>query len=92
MKSNSQRLFTYIKKEKKLISLGVLATLLMGLVELFTGSMLKFLIDLIDKFSGTFADGIVKNAKLPAKFSIKNPITDEKIKIFIINNYFWRLK
>ncbi|WP_075589924.1 ABC transporter ATP-binding protein/permease [Labilibacter marinus] len=82
MQSNSQRLYKYVKKERKLISLGVLATLLMGLVELFTGSMLKFLIDLIDKFSGTFADGMIKNAKLPAKFSIKNPITNEKVKIF----------
>ncbi|MGQ1784766.1 ABC transporter ATP-binding protein [Saccharicrinis sp. GN24d3] len=82
MQSNSRRLFKYIAKQKKLISLGVLATLLMGIVELFTGSMLKFLIDLIDKFSGTFADGVLKNMKLPAKYSIKNPITDEKIKIF----------
>lgn len=82
MNSNSKRLFKYIGKQKKLISLGVLATLLMSLVELFNGSLLKFLINLIDKFSGTFADGIVKNAKLPAKFSIKNPITDGKIEIF----------
>ena len=82
MNSNSKRLFKYIAKQKVLILFGVLATLLMSLVELFTGSMLKFLIDLIDKFSGTFVDGIVKNAKLPAKFSIKNPITDEKIQIF----------
>ena len=82
MKSNSKRLFQYIAKQKSLILLGVLATLLMSLVELFTGSMLKFLINLIDKFSGTFAEGLLKNAKLPAKYSIKNPITDKKIEIF----------
>ena len=82
MQSNSKRLFKYIAKEKKLIWLGVLATLLVSLVELFTGSMLKFLIDLIDKFSGTFAEGMLKDAKLPAKFGIKNPITDQKIEIF----------
>lgn len=82
MKSNSKRLFQYIAKQKTLILLGVLATLLMSLVELFTGSMLKFLIDLIDKFSGTFAEGLLKNAKLPAKFSIKNPLTDKKVEIF----------
>lgn len=82
MQSNSKRLFKYIARQKKLIWLGVLATLLVSLVELFTGSMLKFLIDLIDKFSGTFAEGMLKDAKLPAKFSIKNPITDTKIEIF----------
>ena len=82
MKSNSKRLFQNIAKQKSLILLGVLATLLMSLVELFTGSMLKFLIDLIDKFSGTFAEGLLKSAKLPAKYSIKNPITDKKVEIF----------
>ena len=60
MSSNSKRLFKYIGRQKKLISFGVLATLLVSIVELFTGSMLKFLIDLIDKFSGTFADGVLK--------------------------------
>lgn len=82
MESNSKRLFKYITNQKNLILLGVLATLLMSLVELFTGSMLKFLIDLIDKFSGSFADGILKNAKLPIKYNIKHPITNEKIEIF----------
>jgi len=82
MQSNSKRLFKYIARQKTLISLGELATLLMSLVELVTGSMLKFLNALIVKFSGTFAEGILKDSKLPAKFSIKNPITDQKIEIF----------
>ncbi len=82
MQSNPKRLLKYITKQKTLIWFGVLATLFMSIVELFTGSMLKFLIDLIDKFSGTFAEGLLNNAKLPAKFSIKNPITDDKIQVF----------
>lgn len=81
MNSNSKRLFQYIVKQKKLISLGVLATLLMSFVELFTGSLLKFLTNLIDKFTGSFAEGVVKNIKLPVKYSIKNPINGEKVDI-----------
>ncbi|MBI9068526.1 MAG: ABC transporter ATP-binding protein, partial [Salinivirgaceae bacterium] len=81
MDNTSKRLYKYVVKQKKKILLGVLATLLMSLVELFTGSMLKFLTNLIDKFTGSFADGIDKAAKLPVKFNINHPITNEKIEL-----------
>jgi len=84
MNSTSKRLYKYIVKQKKKILLGVLATLLMSLVELFTGSMLKFLTNLIDKFTGSFAEGIDKAAKLPVKYNIKMPLTGEKVNI--VNN------
>lgn len=81
MQSNSKRLFKYIGKQQRLITLGVIATLLMSLVELFTGALLKFLTDVVDKFSGSFAEGLDKTAKLPLKFNIKHPITGEKISL-----------
>ncbi len=81
MNSTTKRLYAYIIKQKDKILLGVLATLLMGLVELFTGSLLKFLINLIDKFTGTFAEGIDVAVKLPVKYGIKLPLLKEKLTI-----------
>lgn len=82
MNSNSKRLFQYIGKQKKLIALGVLATLLMSFIDLFTGSMLKFLTNLIDKFTGSFADGALIDAKLPVKYALKHPITGVNVELF----------
>ncbi|MDX2430288.1 MAG: ABC transporter ATP-binding protein [Bacteroides sp.] len=79
MKKTSHRLYSYIVRQKKLISLGILATLLMGLVELFTGSLLKFLINLIDKYTGSFDQGIAENINLPVKYQIDFPLFKEKV-------------
>lgn len=81
MQQNSKRLFQYIGRQKRLITFGVLATLFMSLVELFTGAMFKFLTNVVDKFSGSFAEGINESAKLPLKFNIKHPITGDKLSI-----------
>jgi len=81
MNNNSKRLFKYILKQKKKILLGVLATLLMSIIELLTGSMLKFLTDLIDSFSGSFVEKITNSVSLPVKYTIKFPLLNEKITI-----------
>ena len=82
MTNNSRRLYNYVIKQKRLILWGVLATLLMSLVELATGAMLKFITNLVDKFSGSLSDGVLKTAKLPIKYNVKNPITHERIEFF----------
>lgn len=78
MKKTSHRLYRYIIRQKKLILLGILATLLMGLVELFTGSLLKFLINLVDRYTGSFEQGIAENIKLPVKYQMDIPLLKEK--------------
>lgn len=79
MEKTSKRLYRYIIKQKKKILLGILATLLMSLVELATGGMLKFLTNLIEKFSGTIASGEFKKIQLPIRYNIKIPFLNEKI-------------
>ena len=49
-KKKNNSLYSYVIRQKKLILLGVLSTLLLSLVELFTGSTLKYLTNLIQKF------------------------------------------
>ncbi|MFC2098782.1 ABC transporter transmembrane domain-containing protein [Bacteroidota bacterium] len=78
MKGTSHRLYKYIVRQKSMILMGVLATLLMSLVELFTGSLLKFLINLIDQFAGSFEEGLAQHIKLPVKYKIDIPLFREK--------------
>ena len=79
MQSTSKRLYKYIIKQKKKILLGALATLLMTLIELFTGSLLKTLIDLIDEFSGSFAKGVSQNVQLHVKYKINLPLFNDSL-------------
>lgn len=78
-RKTSRRLFTYIFRQKRMILWGILATLLMGLVELFTGSLLKFLINLIDRFNGNFDRGIADHIRLPVNYRIDIPLFKEKV-------------
>jgi subfamily B ATP-binding cassette protein MsbA len=77
----SKRLFGFVIQEKKYIILGVVATLLMSVVELFTGSLLKFLTNLVDRFSGSFAEGFSETIKIPVKYHVKLPLLNEKVSI-----------
>ena len=79
MNSTSKRLYRYIVRQKNKILLGVLATLLMGLVELFTGSLLKTLINLVDEFSGSFSEGFSRDLELHVKYSISLPLVNDDL-------------
>lgn len=81
MKSTSKRLFNYIKKQKNKILWGVLATLLMSLVELATGGLLKYLTNLMGKIQGNFTDQGAELIKLPLRYNIKFPFFNYKLNI-----------
>ncbi|MDA3891229.1 MAG: ABC transporter ATP-binding protein [Salinivirgaceae bacterium] len=81
MNSNSKRLLKYVTKQKAKILYGVLATLLMSLVELATGGLLKFLINQFDKFEGSFTQQGAELMKLPLRFNFKIPILQYKVKL-----------
>lgn len=96
--ASRHNLYSYIIRQKRMIILGVMATLLMSLVELFTGSLLKFLINLIDRFAGTVKEGIAENIDLPVKYSIELPLVRDKLVLLdttlngssgILNGMIW---
>ncbi len=79
MNTTGKRLYQYIIKQKKKIALGILATLLMGLVELATGGLLKWLTNLFGKLQGSIFGVGSDLITLPLRFNVKVPILDQKI-------------
>lgn len=73
-------LWRYIVSQKGKISLGILATFAIGLMELLTGSFLKFLTNTVTKIQGLAEGG--KALKIPVKLNIDFKLLDEKINIF----------
>lgn len=70
---------TFILRQKRKILVGILATAMVGLTELFTGSLFKFLTNTITRFPQ--ADSGETISKLPLKLNIDLPLLDHKIKI-----------
>jgi len=79
MNSTAKRLYQYIIKQNKKIALGILSTLLMGLVELATGGLLKWLTNLFGKLQGSITGVGNDMISLPLRFNVKVPILDKKI-------------
>ncbi|PKP09553.1 MAG: hypothetical protein CVU09_11480 [Bacteroidetes bacterium HGW-Bacteroidetes-4] len=82
MSSNSKRLLSYIAKQKRWIGYGILATLFMSLTELATGGLLKFLTNQLGKIQNQLIDKADSLIKLPLKYNVKIPISNEKITLF----------
>lgn len=81
MESTSKRLYTYIVKQKGKIWAGIIATLFMGLIELFTGSLLKTIVNLVDDFSGSFKEGASDGMLLHVKYKIDLSLIDQTFQL-----------
>jgi len=71
MMSNKKRFFGYINRNKKFILFGVMFTILMGMVQIMTGTLLKLISDSIEKFVKS------DSLSIPVKFSL--PFLKQKI-------------
>lgn len=74
MTSNRKRFFGYISRNKKFILSGILFTLLMGIVQIMTGTLLKLISDSVEKFIKS------DSASVPIKLSL--PFLKQKIVVF----------
>ena len=74
-----KRLFKSLLAEKKRISFGILFTVLMALVEVFTGSMFKLITNSIVKLTKDGSVGALPD--IPIRIKLPLPIINSKIKL-----------